>query len=235
MLGAVGGGMGEAGTRGRRLLRLRGARKHAARRRAADKSSTVHPAHPGRIVAAGNQSGKPCVSRAMKNILIALTALGLGACGQPVYRQVETPLPVASIDIDRYLGLWHEAARLPNSFERDCVDVTAEYARREDGLISVLNTCRESDGSVRDAEGRARFAGAETEGKLKVSFFGPFWGDYWVVERADDYAWAIVSEPGGRFLWVLTRDDELTAEERAFFQTRVEALGFRPGDLIWAS
>lgn len=167
--------------------------------------------------------------------LILIAALALGACSsQPVYRTVETPLPVASIEVEPYLGLWHEQARLPNSFERGCLRATAQYALRDDGLISVVNTCFEEGGASRDANGRARVVGENGEGKLKVSFFGPFWGDYWVVERADDYAWSIVSEPGGRYLWILTRAETLTAEERAVFEARVRALGYRPADLVWA-
>jgi len=168
--------------------------------------------------------------------LIFVAALLLGACvQQPVYRTVDTPFETASIELDRYLGLWHEQARLPNQFERGCVRATAEYALREDGLVSVLNTCVEEDGSARDANGRARWADAEGEGKLKVSFFGPFWADYWVIERADDYSWSIVSEPRGRYLWVLTRAERLSAGERAAFEERVRAHGFRPADLLWAS
>lgn len=172
----------------------------------------------------------------IKLLVAALLAASVAACAtQPVYRQSEAPLPVAGIELERYLGLWHEAARLPNNFERDCVDVTAEYGRRDDGLISVLNTCRDSEGRVRDAEGRAKPAGEPGEGKLKVSFFGPFWADYWVLERADDYSWSIVGEPGGRYLWVLTREDGLTSERRAFFEQRITALGFRPSDLVWSA
>lgn len=177
----------------------------------------------------------------MKHLMWLAGACGaaafiVAACApQPVYRISQEALPVASIELEEYLGLWNEAARLPNSFEEGCVDVTAEYGRRADGLISVTNTCREADGEVRDAVGRARPVGAAGEGKLKVSFFGPFWADYWVLERAPDYAWSIVGEPGGRYLWVLTRQDGLTAEQRAFFEQRITALGYRPSDLIWAT
>lgn len=168
-------------------------------------------------------------------ILILAGVLLLGACAQqPVYRTVSTPLPVAEIELQPYLGLWYEQARLPNSFEEGCVRATAEYAEREDGLISVLNTCYEADGSSRDAKGRARVVGEEGEGKLKVSFFGPFWADYWVVERADDYSWSIVSEPDGKYLWILTRAETINAQERAVFEARVQALGYRPSDLVWA-
>jgi len=171
----------------------------------------------------------------MRYLVIAFAAL-VASCGtNPVYRQSNDPLQVANIDQARYLGLWHEQARLPNSFERGCVYVTAEYGQREDGRISVVNSCREENGRNRVARGQARPTGAPGEGKLEVSFFGPFWGDYWVLERADDYAWSIVGEPGGRFLWVLTRAETITPAERDEFERRVSALGYRPADLIWRS
>lgn len=168
--------------------------------------------------------------------IIPLIALGLAACSQnPVYRQSDTPLPVASISQERYLGLWHEQARLPNSFENGCQRATAEYALRDDGLISVKNTCTEADGEQRVANGRARPTGEPGEGKLEVSFFGPFWANYWVLERAEDYSWSIVGEPEGRYLWVLTRAATITDEQREDFEARITRLGFRPAELVWAA
>jgi apolipoprotein D and lipocalin family protein len=169
----------------------------------------------------------------MRLLAFIFAAALVGCAVNPVYRQSDAPLPVASLDRDRYLGLWHEQARLPNSFEQDCVYVTAEYGLREDGLISVRNSCREADGAVRVANGRARAAGEADEGKLEVSFFGPFWGDYWVVERADDYAWSLVGEPAGRYFWVLTRAERITPEQRAEFERRISALGYDPIDFVW--
>lgn len=157
----------------------------------------------------------------------------LGACGNPVYRQSDEPLPVASIEQSRYLGFWHEQARLPNRFEEGCQQATAEYGLRENGQISVTNTCIEIDGSRRVANGRARPAGEAGEGKLEVSFFGPFWADYWVLERADDYSWSIVGEPEGRYLWLLTRAETITPAEREAFEQRIRALGYRPDELVW--
>lgn len=142
---------------------------------------------------------------------------------------------MAYIEQQAYLGLWHEQARLPNSFERGCQRATAEYAVREDGLISVLNTCIEANGERRSAEGRARPTGEAGEGKLEVSFFGPFWADYWVLQRADDYSWSIVGEPEGRYLWILTRAETISPEQRADFERRITALGYRPADLVWAA
>jgi apolipoprotein D and lipocalin family protein len=170
----------------------------------------------------------------MKHALVVLALAGLlSACSQPVNRTATAPLPVASIDIERYSGLWHEAARLPNRFERGCVGATAEYGRTEDGLISVRNVCMEADGSTRDAVGRARPVGVGDEGKLEVSFFGPFWGDYWVLDRAEDYSWSLVGEPEGRYLWVLTRAERVTAEQRADFEQRLQGLGYDTSKLVW--
>ena len=169
----------------------------------------------------------------MRYLIIALAVSLAGCVGNPVYRQSGEPHTVVTIDQARYLGLWHEQARLPNSFERDCVYVTAEYGARDDGRISVTNRCVNEEGRSRDAVGQARFVGAPGEGKLEVSFFGPFWGDYWVLERADDYAWSIVGEPHGRFLRVLTRAEKITTAQRVDFERRISALGYRPSDLIW--
>lgn len=167
--------------------------------------------------------------------LILSAFFALAACSQnPVYRHADDPLPVAHVDLRRYEGLWHEQARLPNSFEHGCQRATAEYGQRPDGLISVRNTCTETTGRHRVAEGRARPAGAPGEGKLEVSFFGPFWAKYWVLERADDYAWSIVGEPEGRYLWLLTRADTISAQDRALFEARIRALGYRPEDMDWA-
>lgn len=168
-------------------------------------------------------------------LIILAAAMFVAACSQnPVYRQSDEPLPVAFIDQERYLGLWHEQARLPNSFEEGCQRATAEYATREDGLISVVNTCTDERGEQRVARGRARPAGEAGEGKLEVSFFGPFWADYWVLDRGEDYSWSIVGEPEGRYLWVLTRDANITPERRAAFERRITELGYRPAELVWA-
>lgn len=172
----------------------------------------------------------------MRILILAGLALIASACApQPVYRTSDLPFQVQRLELDRYLGLWHEQARLPNRFERGCARATAEYSRRDDGLISVLNTCYAPNGDTRDARARARWAGEEGEGKLKVSFFGPFWADYWVVARAEDYSWSIVSEPKGRYLWVLTRAERISEQERTAFEARLRDLGFNPAELIWVS
>jgi len=141
----------------------------------------------------------------------------------------DVPEPSKAVDLDRYLGQWHEFARYENRFERNCEAVTANYARREDGLISVVNACRQGDvnGPYRSAEGRAKIVPGSNGTKLKVSFFGPFYvGDYWILDHADDYTWSIVGEPTGRYLWILTREAKPSAELRRTLIERARALGY---------
>jgi apolipoprotein D and lipocalin family protein len=170
----------------------------------------------------------------MRYLTLLALALALAACSTS-YRAAQPPLEsVAAVDLDRYAGLWHEQARLPNWFERGCVAATAEYARRPDGLIGVRNVCTREDGATSDVDGRAKIVDAASNARLKVSFFGPFFfGDYWVIDLDADYRWVIVGEPRGRYLWVLTRAPEIDAATRAALTARVAALGYRTDALVW--
>jgi apolipoprotein D and lipocalin family protein len=120
---------------------------------------------------------------------------------------------VASVDLDRYLGRWFEVARFDNRFQRQCVsEVTAEYAKRSDGRLDVVNRCRLANGEMTAAGGVARVVDPATRSKLKVRFAPAFlswipavWGDYWVIGLADDYSWAVVGTPDHKYLWVLSR------------------------------
>ncbi|MDX2235234.1 MAG: lipocalin family protein [Hyphomonadaceae bacterium] len=171
-----------------------------------------------------------------RSLFFALAAVAVAGCSsfQPVQRAEQPPLQaVESVDLARYRGLWHEQARLPNWFERGCVAATATYTERPDGLIGVRNVCTKADGGTEDAVGRARVVDAVSNAKLKVSFFGPFWGDYWVIDLAPDYSWVIVGEPSGRYLWVLTRAPAIDAGQKADFLARIAAKGYRTDRLIW--
>lgn len=161
---------------------------------------------------------------------LALGALALSGCAtvfskHPVGNRA-VPEPAKPVEISRYLGRWYELARYEQGFQKDCEGVSADYARREDGMISVLNRCRKPDGTIKDAKGRAKIVDPATNAKLKVSFFGPFYGDYWVLDHADDYSWSIVGEPSGRYLWILSRDATPGQARLNELIGRVRALGY---------
>lgn len=139
---------------------------------------------------------------------VLILALALAGCASGPSGNASVPQPAKPVDLERYLGRWYELARYENRFERGCEGVTAQYSQRPDGMIGVLNTCRDGapGGEAKVANGRAKVVEGSEGAKLKVSFFGPFFGDYWVLDRAEDYSWAIVGEPSGKYLWILSRD-----------------------------
>lgn len=117
---------------------------------------------------------------------------------------------VPKVDLDRYLGRWYEIARYPNSFERKCDrDVTAEYSIKKNGDIRVVNSCVESSGKIARAVGTAKIVDKSTNSKLKVSFFWPFYGKYWIIDLGPDYDYAVVGEPSRRYLWILSRTPDM--------------------------
>lgn len=168
----------------------------------------------------------------MKAWLVAIFALlTLPACALQPPGRAEGAAPlqaVAGVDLDRYAGRWYEFARLPNWFERDCHGVTAEYARKPNGEIAVVNTCRKGapNGPVDRIEGRAQVVDQATNAKLRVAFFWEFFAPYWVLDLDPDYRWAIVGEPTGRYFWILTRDAVPAPALAADLLARAERLGY---------
>lgn len=160
---------------------------------------------------------------ALCTLPIALLAACAGSPG-PVGNSA-VPEPAKAVALDRYLGKWFEMARYEAPFQKGCDGVTADYALREDGKISVVNSCTK-DGKRTTADGKAKVVEGSGNAKLKVSFFGPFYGDYWILDRAEDYSWAIVGEPSGRYLWMLTRETQPEAATRALIEARVRELGY---------
>ena len=158
-----------------------------------------------------------------------LAALFLGGCGA-----LNPPLAtVEKVELGRFTGRWYEIARYPNSFETGCVGVTADYALRQDGRISVVNTCIEGDleGEARLIEGVARVIDPSTNAKLAVTFFAPFEGDYWILELGDDYEYAVVGEPSRTFLWILSRDRALDQDSYEDILRRLPERSYNPNRL----
>jgi apolipoprotein D and lipocalin family protein len=170
---------------------------------------------------------------------LAILAVALVGVGVALARAVRGPVgdrsvpqPCKPVLLDDYLGLWYEIGRYENAFERGLEGVTAEYRARPDGAIQVINTGRRGSpsGRVSTARGVARVVDGSGGAKLKVSFFGPFFfGDYWVLDHADDYAWSIVGEPSGRYLWLLCRASAPSTEVRATMEARARELGYDMG------
>lgn len=158
------------------------------------------------------------------------------ACGETAASE---PLAtVGSVDLPRYAGRWFEIARYPNRFQRQCVaDTTATYRLREDGAVDVVNRCRTPDGA--DAvDGIARRVDGRTD-RLRVSFLPaalrwlPFgWGDYWIIDLAPDYRYAVIGEPSREYLWILARAPALAPEDRRAIEARLPAHGYDPARLV---
>ena len=164
--------------------------------------------------------------------LLAAFALGaLAALTGCSATPAALPLPtVASVDLARYAGGWYEISALPNRFQAMCVADTKAHYRAIGDDIEVINRCRQADGSVTRATGIAKVVADSGNAKLRVSFFRPFYGNYWVLALDPDYRWVLVGEPKRRFGWVLSRTPQMApADLDAALQRAVE-LGYARAD-----
>jgi apolipoprotein D and lipocalin family protein len=145
--------------------------------------------------------------------------------------QAPAALPdTAPLDLERYAGTWYELARFDSIFQKGCVASTATYSRREDGNLKVINRCHDGvpDGKLKEIEGKAWVEDPQVPGKLRVQFFWPFSGRYWVLEVAPDYAWALVGHPDKTRCWVFSRTPKV---DEAVYQSLVEKLRARGYDV----
>jgi apolipoprotein D and lipocalin family protein len=130
---------------------------------------------------------------------------------------------VPHLDLERYLGKWFEIAHLPFKFEDGCSQITATYGLTGNGAVSVLNQCLKN-GKTKQSVGKAKIVDKATGAKLKVTFFWPFYGDYWVLKLGDNYEYSVVGTPNRRYLWILSRipqmDNKLYNEILEFAKTK---------------
>lgn len=155
----------------------------------------------------------------MKKIYLVLLGLTLALLHLQVQAQAsDSPVKtIASLDVPRYLGTWYEIAKFPNWFQRKCASNTkAVYSNKPDGNLRVLNSCKQADGEVSEAEGTARQIGAKDSPKLEVrfapawlSFLPMVWGNYWVIDLDSQYQLAVVSDPRREYLWILSRTPQI--------------------------
>ena len=166
--------------------------------------------------------------------LMTVPLLVLQSCTS-MGKQAEAPLEVVSfVDLTRYIGQWYEISRYPNRFQEGCVGSRATYSMREDGKIAVLNECYEGSfsGTLRNAKGTAKVVDKKSNAKLKVSFFWPFSGDYWIIDLGKDYEYAVVGHPDRKYLWILSRTKKMDEKLYKEILERLEAKGYDTTKLI---
>ncbi len=166
-----------------------------------------------------------------KTLFLALVILIAGCSTAPP----DGVQSVSPFDVNRYLGQWYEIARLDHSFERGLSEVTATYTLNPDGSLEVLNKGYDvKRDKWKSATGRALFTGPKTQGSLKVSFFGPFYGGYHVISLDQaGYQWAMISGPDREYLWILARSKTISPSIREALLKQAADLGFATHNLIW--
>ena len=168
----------------------------------------------------------------MKTALLSLAFFGLCATAMP---QKVDNTPITSLDLDRYLGRWYEIARYDHSFERGLVGCMADYSLRDDGKIKVLNSgyIKTLDGDYKESVGKARVRKNGKPGQLQVSFFGPFYADYDILELAPDYSYSVVGSSSPRYLWILSRTPHLNGSTKGKILKNLSQRGYDISKLIW--
>ncbi|MFZ4579744.1 MAG: lipocalin family protein [Myxococcota bacterium] len=142
---------------------------------------------------------------------------------------------VPTVDLGRYVGKWYEIASYPQRFTRKCVrDISATYSKGKGGRIDVVNRCTTKDGELKVAEGYANVIEGTGNAKLEVTFFWPFFGDYWVIGLDPQYRYAVVGDPDREYLWILSRTPQLPQDLLDAALAAVRAQGFDAKRLRWA-
>jgi len=141
---------------------------------------------------------------------------------------------VKSVDLPRYMGKWYEIASFPNRFQKGCNCTTAEYELTDENYVRVTNTCRKDStgGKISQVVGKAFIVEGRNNGKLKVQFFWPFKGDYYIIDLSLDYDYAAVGNPGRKYLWILSRTPFMPDSVYNSILNRVKDKGFDIKNLV---
>ncbi len=168
--------------------------------------------------------------------VVIVISLGLAAslC-RPVAAASATPVvqTAPTVDLGKYMGSWYEISRLEHHFQKNCVGSSAEYKLRSDGEVDVINSCiDEKTGSKREAKGRAWSIDPVNNARLKVSFFWPFRGDYWIIELGENYEYSVVGSPDRTYLWILGREPFMAESVYRSIIERLDRQGFPVENLV---
>jgi apolipoprotein D and lipocalin family protein len=171
-----------------------------------------------------------------RKLFLALSALLVMALLSACQKIPEGAEVVTDFEKEKYLGTWYEMARLDHRFERNLSNVTAEYSLKEEGTIKVVNRGYDKeDQEWEQAEGKAKFRESENVGKLKVSFFGPFYGGYNILALDESYNYALVAGNDLDYLWILSRTPSIPKDVKSDYLDQAEKIGYDTDELIWVS
>jgi apolipoprotein D and lipocalin family protein len=164
-----------------------------------------------------------------KKLWLGIAAMALGLYTISACSRKYAPLAtVPAVDLEKYAGKWYEIAAFPQRYQKGCHCTSAEYRPHPKGYIEVLNACRKksANGELETASGKAFPVAGSNNSKLKVQFFWPFKGDYWIIDLADDYSYAVVGSPDRESLWILARTPQLDETIYARLLSGITAKGF---------
>jgi len=155
---------------------------------------------------------------------VVLAAAGLSAS------QAAAPAPTKPVELQRYVGRWYEVARVPNRFENGsgCEAPTADYHQDDKGEVTVVQTCHQHSptGPKKTYHATAQILDPGANAKFRLTFYLVLSVDYWVIDHADDYRWAIVGDPKGQYVWLFSRQPGASAEMKNALVARARTLGY---------
>jgi apolipoprotein D and lipocalin family protein len=166
--------------------------------------------------------------------VLSMVLAGWAAAARAEKSSGPTLATVPSVDLQKYMGRWYEIASFPQSFQKGCHCTSAEYTMTDKGYVRVVNTCRKdgADGRLKTATGKAFVVEGSGNAKLRVQFFWPFRGDYWIIDLAPDYSYAVVGDPSRKYLWILCRTTRMEESLYRDIVRRTAGKGFDTAKLV---
>jgi apolipoprotein D and lipocalin family protein len=173
----------------------------------------------------------------MKNVKLIASVVAASTVVLALAAFMKVPksfIVVKPFDLQKYLGKWYEIARLDYKWERHLDNVTATYSLKENGDVRVDNKGYDFiKGEWEESIGKAKPVDDPQEGRLKVSFFGPFYSAYNVIAIDKDYKYALVAGESTKYLWILSREKTIPEEVKQEYLQKARALGYKTEELIW--
>jgi apolipoprotein D and lipocalin family protein len=163
-----------------------------------------------------------------KMIIMCVIILFIGCSNK--YPHLPT---VKKVDLEQYTGTWYEIARFEHFFEKGCKNVTATYELKNDGDVRVINRCTMIENNEKKVATGVAYPIDNTNSKLKVSFFRPFYGDYWILDLDENYKYALVGSPSREYLWILSRTKTISDKTKNSILKKLPDLQFDKEKFIW--